>query len=129
MRNKYRGKTSDGEWVHGYLIEDYYIVGEVVEWEEDYFCTEFWAKVKPETVGQYTGLKDKNGTEIYEGDVLKDAKGNIAYISFLQQEMGYVLVYPKHYVRLGHIYRGNDYYIDCEIEIIGNIYENAELLK
>ena len=56
---KFRGRRIDnGEWVHGYLIEDRYIVGPVVEWTEDYFSTEFWFKVDPETVGQYTGLRE-----------------------------------------------------------------------
>lgn len=69
---KFRGKRIDnGEWVCGYLIEDCYIVGKVIDWEEDYFTTESWAKVDPDTVGQFTRLGDKNKVEIYHGDLIK----------------------------------------------------------
>lgn len=63
----FRGKRMDnGEWIYGNLIGTDVIVGDIVEWDSDYFCTEFWWKVDPETVGQYTGFKDETGTEIYE---------------------------------------------------------------
>lgn len=66
---KFRGKhVTTKEWVYGNLIGTDAIVGELVEWDDEYFCTEFWYKVDPETVGQYTGLPDENGTEIYEKD-------------------------------------------------------------
>jgi len=53
--NLYRGKRVDtGEWVEGSLIGNDVIVGKIVEFEEDYFCTEFWYKVDSATVGQYT---------------------------------------------------------------------------
>ena len=53
----FRGKSkSTGEWVEGSLIGNDVIVGKIVEFEEDYFCTEFWYKVDPETVGQFTEM-------------------------------------------------------------------------
>jgi uncharacterized phage protein (TIGR01671 family) len=79
---------------------------------------------------QYTGLKDMNRKEIYEGDIIKDTKVRFAYVIFLQQEMGYVLVYLKNDVRLlGHRNTGSGYDIDLNLEVIGNIYENPELWK
>ena len=62
----YRGKRIDnGEWVYGYLIGKDVIVGEIKLWEEEYFWTEYWYKVDPKTVGQYTGFDDIEGNRIY----------------------------------------------------------------
>ena len=67
----FRGKRTDnGEWVYGYLIGNNVIVGEIVDFDEEYFTTEFWYKVDPETVGQFTGLTDKNGTKIFDGYIV-----------------------------------------------------------
>ena len=90
-----------------------------------------WSDVEidPSTLGQYTGLRDKNGKEIYEGDIIKSINGKVGYVIFLQQEMGYVVVWDNCDTRLGHGNRGEGYECDGSIEVIGNIYDNPGLIN
>ena len=85
--------------------------------------------IDKETVGQYTGLKDQQGVEIFEGDIIKNKRGGIGYIVFLIQEAGYVVVLPKRDYRLGHRNTGESYQLAVDHEVIGNIYENQDLLE
>ena len=84
--------------------------------------------VVSDTVGQYTGLKDKNGKRIFEGDIAKVLQGkdkDIAYVGF---ENGAFMLYPK----TGNIYERtlwSYWYNDWDVEVIGNITDNPELLE
>lgn len=80
-------------------------------------------------VMQSTGLKDKNGKEIYEGDVLKvldftDWKGEVRYS---QEELSYFFVEYENSLRLKYTTLLS--LLDKNLEVIGNIYENKELLR
>ena len=131
---KFRGKRIDnGELACGHLCymenEPAIITGYVKQTDGSLFhCNTFYFII-PETVGQYTGLKDKSGVEIYEGDIVKDEKGELAYVAFLKQEVGFVLVYKNSDSRFGHRNRGSNYDIDFGLEVIGNIHDNPELLE
>ena len=78
--------------------------------------------VKPETVGQYTGLKDKNGKKIFEGDIVK--RTFVGYESF---ESYTKLVVADLKTTFPEIYNDKDWTFDCEYEVIGNLYDNPEL--
>ena len=128
---KFRGKRLDnGEWLYGYMIGNDVIVGEIVEFCDEYFNTEFWWRVDPETVGQYTGLKDKNGKEIYEGDIIEFDKWmpNETFVRVIRGEVywsnkGYWAVRNKDGKFLELLGRTEN------PEQIGNIYVSPELLK
>ena len=70
-----------------------------------------------ENWSQFTGLKDKNGKEIYEGDVLQTVMGIVGETTF----------YEGHFML--DVGKGVRMYVSDEYEIIGNIYESPELLK
>lgn len=73
------------------------------------------------TLGQYTGLKDKNGKEIYEGDILK---GTFYGFPIIEHDYVFSVYWDER-----HKSFMTDYFEPTECEVIGNIYENPELIN
>ena len=127
----FRAKRIDtGEWVEGYYVycrkRHYILPTDICGFDERLYD---WVEVIPETVGQYTGLNDKNGKMIFEGDVVRRDNGSIGYIIFLAQTMSYRLILPKTDVATVHRAMGCGYHDAQMLEVIGNIHDNPELLK
>lgn len=81
-------------------------------------------KVDPETVGQYIGLKDKYDREIYAGDIPRDPTG-IGEIEWVQEHCAY-MVFTKNPSKYHHLESDGKL---LHTEIIGNIFENPELIE
>jgi uncharacterized phage protein (TIGR01671 family) len=123
----FRGKRTDtGEWVEGYFcktrIKD---TCYITQSEGGDCCNEYFVdyEVIPETVGQYTGLEDRNGKKIFEGDILKNEDGYV-YDGEYKTEVAYFL---GEFCGLGFCNIDPSDFKYCEV--IGNIHDNPELLE
>ena len=120
---KFRGKRLDnGEWCYGYY--NYCNNTHTIHWENENDAP-WWADVAPGSVGQYTGLKDYDGREIYEGDIIEFGR--------FRTQMR--VVYSREYVsfvgRMIGVPRPGNNTISCNVRVvvIGNIYDNPDLMK
>ena len=127
------GIKHDNGWVYGNLIitgNEAWIVGSIIEWDDEYIAHEWWCQVDRNTIGQYTGLKDKHGQEIYEGDVLLNTYKPMLKNIFSDRQV-YVIEYQYKGFRFKPLFKelACKYEIEEDMKVIGNIYENPELLE
>lgn len=141
----FRGKRKTGEWIDGSLV----VSNGPVNAGRCYILPKFsdirhgygyelgdkiggFYEVVPETVGQFTGLCDKNGKRIFEGDfvVCRQAiNGNqideLTEIGYVEMKQGSFGLHRKH----GYYRPFKDWLEDYEYEVIGNIHDNPEMLE
>lgn len=149
----FRGKTLSGKWVEGFfLIRKERYKGDKTFMSEETIissgiCESSGAyaertevledEVIPETVGQFTDLTDKNGKKIFEGDVVRatvsyndrfrdrvDSRTNIYEVKYHEKYCYFHLARKQNNL----LFDGNWSYYLKEIEVIGNIHDNPELL-
>lgn len=122
--NKYRGihihvhpqnEHLNGRWIYGYLSDENYINS--IDLNGEFL-------VDKDTVGQYIGVDDKNGKEIYENDIVLSDDGKVGQVQWFEEHLAF-MIWCVTDNKVYFAYE-NDF---SKIEVIGNVYENADLLK
>lgn len=131
-----KNRHLDGRWVYGYLSEENYINSPELEGE---------FLIDPNTVCQYTGLHDKNGKDIYEGDIISFSHSRIAegkdkrdfMPDYEEYTRNYAVEFVNTYCTYGLRARNKSIHFKLSqatinmhnTKVVGNIYDNPELLK
>lgn len=129
----FRGKRTDnGKWVKGYLYITHIGSHEIGSYDAEINIERLTFDVIPETVGQYTGLTDKNGTKIFEGDICRFKRFNdvhVGEIVFNVTTASFIMWYQSIVGAYGEKATHQMLLSVCDdIEVIGNIHDNPELL-
>ena len=128
----FRGKThGNGKWYYGSLVYSneinaaiYFQIGRGLVKTMD------WVYVIPETIGQFTGLYDCNGNKIYEGDIVEWEKDGLMYVVKFWAGMFYASVKECNDGIFGGLpLHALTEHEDRKCKIVGNSYNNPELLK
>ena len=123
----FRGKRLDnGEWIYGFVIhaqedDSWGITNEI----------EYFNDVDGYTVGQYTGLTDKNGVKIFEGDIVQTKYGRLCIVDWFESNSTLCFDFRPIDIAENLLKKAPDkwdLWHEANLEVIGNIHDNPDLL-
>ncbi len=124
---KFRGKLLNKQ------EGDRFIIGSLLVFRGKYFISPFlapyihWLEVDPKTVGELTSLYDKNGKEIWEGDIISVMRLSGGELTREVVEFKYSGFQP--FCKQSYYHTGKTIFENYAVEVLGNFYENPELLE
>ena len=143
FRGKANSEIRDGEWVYGSLLAEsentFPIIARSYDNDEDWLGIDLWDTVEPQTVGQFTGMCDKNDRKIFEGDIIKvGINQRLMYVHWNGESLAWEVTdvgVPD--CEVNHLINTFDLaeiqveaaYGKMISEVIGNIHDNPELLE
>lgn len=116
----FRGINFQKEWVYGDLFHSYANDDIAIAYYREGSKTPTFDAIFPESFGQYTGLTDKNGVKIFEGDIISLGDPNIKYLT-MWYDAGFAAKQIGASSYIGLTYWASD------IEVLGNVIDNPEL--
>ena len=126
-------RTDNGEWIEGDVLQTRYHSGHIEYQIMPQTPVSSAVPVLPETIGQFTGLADKNGVRIFEGDICRFKRFNdihVGEIVFNVTTASFVMRYQSIVGAYGEKATQKMLLSVCDdIEVIGNIHDNPELLR
>lgn len=128
----FRGKrVDDGEWVEGFPYITHGGEHQIRYYDSESNIENCSHTVIPDTLGRFTGLTDKNGTKIFEGDIIKHTQvylhGTVKSIGYVKWSTAYACWLAGGYTNgRADMFLGDQSY---KLEVLGNIYDNPELLE
>jgi len=131
---EFRGKRIDnGKWVYGSLYGTQIIIENIIEYgDSDYFGVNVrnFHKVDPSTIGQFTGLVDKNKVKIYEGDII-ELEDRYVIIEWNKYLATYDLDFLRYKNRIdnGFIFKGVKMLELFRYKVIGNIHDKEDSIN
>jgi hypothetical protein len=125
----FRGKSNMcGKWIYGFYTKAALDNSEKIRYQMDDY-TWIDETIIPVTVGQFTGLSDRNGNEIYEGDVVFILSTGRKCLVLYRDKAASFALYGNGRILLNEAYWFETDVKNSEVEIIGNVHDNPELLK
>lgn len=119
---QFRAKDEYGNWIYGLLTGNQHNLNEYAIFTQPYH--EIYP-IEKETIGQYTGLRDKNGVKIFDGDIVKIGK-ILWKVEWFGDFCEFRLINVSNESDKSFL---NYYKCKYDLEVIGNIYDNPELLE
>lgn len=122
----FRAKRKDNDqWIYGDILTFNGTGCEISDWDTiDYSRYD----VNSETIGQFTGIKDKSGLKIFEGDIIKVDAYGIASVIFNTAMASFMILTKSKYNDGTNIHIGFEETEEDEIEVVGNIHDNPKLI-